>query len=56
MRQILSAGLEMSKMRTSTYGRPAQLFQYVKELGRRFRHIFNGALLWPRESALPARC
>ena len=45
-------------MRTSTYGRPAQLFQYVKELGRRFRfvHIFNGALLWPRESALPVRC
>ena len=45
-------------MRTSTYGRPAQLFQYVKEAGRRFRfdHIVKGALLLPRESAALARC
>ena len=58
MRQILSAGLEMSKLRTSNYGRPAQLFQYVKEVSRRFRfvHIFNGALLWWRELAAFARC
>ena len=48
----------MSKLRTSNYGRPAQLFQYVKEVSRRFRfvHIFNGALLWWRELAAFARC
>ena len=45
-------------MRTSTYGRPAQLFQYVKESRQTWGadYILKGALPWPRESALPARC
>ena len=57
MRQILSAGPEMRKMCTSACGRPAQLFRYIKEAGRRFRfdHIVNGALLWWRELAAFAR-